>query len=61
MLLANANKIEPYQRQLLLVFKQAAENSPDLNETQKLAIERHLQEVVNIWTNPDFVNERKLT
>lgn len=26
MLLANANKIEPYQRQLLLVFKQAADN-----------------------------------
>lgn len=54
-MLANVDKIDPYERQLLLVFKQAAENSPWLNETKKRIIERKLQEIVDVWTREDFV------
>ena len=54
-MLKDINKIEPYERQLLLVLKQATENSPYLNETQKTVIERKLQEIVNVWTSKDFV------
>lgn len=54
-MLANIDEMDPYERQLLLVFRQAAENSPRLNETQKRVIERKLQEIVDVWTKKDFV------
>lgn len=54
-MLANVDKMDPYERQLLLVFGQAAENSPWLNETKKRVIERKLQEIVDVWTKKDFV------
>ena len=50
MMLAHVDKMDPYERQLLLVFKQAADNSPFLDNTQKTAVERLLQEVVDVWT-----------
>lgn len=52
-MLHGADKIDPWERQLLLVFKQAAENSPWLNQTQKLAIETRIQEIVDIWTKKE--------
>ena len=55
MMLAHVDGIDAYERQLLLVFKQAAERSPYLNETQKRVIERKLQEIVDVWTAKDFV------
>lgn len=55
MMLSNVGEIDPYERQLLLVFKQAVERSPWLNETKKRVIERKLQEIVDVWTNEDFV------
>lgn len=54
MMLRNVDKIQPWERQLLLVFKEAAERSPYLNETQKRCIENTLQEVVDIWTSENF-------
>lgn len=39
----------------LLVFKFDVENSHNLNETQKLVIERKLQEIVDVWTKKDYV------
>ena len=60
MMLQNVDKIQSYERQMLLVLKQAAENSPYLNNTQKECIERKLQEVVNVWVNPDFVKESQV-
>ena len=55
MMLQNVDQIPAYERQHLLVFKQDVENSPHLNETQKKCIERKLQDIVDIWTKPDFV------
>lgn len=54
-MLANVDKIDAYERQLLLVFRQAVERSPWLNETKKRVIERKLQEIVDVWTSEDFV------
>ena len=52
-MLSGAEQINPYDRQLLLVYRQAVENSPYLNETQKRLIDKKLQEIVNIWTNKE--------
>lgn len=57
MTLYNVDKMQAYEKQLLLVLKNAMENSPYLNVVQKTCLERKLQEVVDVWTNPDFVNE----
>lgn len=54
MMLRNVDKIQPWERQLLLVFKQAVDNSPYLTETKKMCIERCLQETVDIWTSEDL-------
>lgn len=55
-MLANVDGVEDVQaRMLLLRFQEAAEKSPYLNETQKLIIERHLQEIVNVWTCEDYI------
>lgn len=53
-MLAKVDELQPYERMLLLNFKQAMERSPQLNETQKLCIENRLQEIVDIWTKSDF-------
>ena len=45
----------PYERQLLLVFNMAMENSPQLNETKKRVIEQKIQEIVDVWTKDNFV------
>ena len=37
------------------VLDNDVEYSPYLNNTQKTCIERKLQEIVDIWTKPDFV------
>lgn len=55
MMLQNVDKIPAYERQHLLVFKRDVENSPHLNETQKLIIERKLQEIVDTWNAKDFM------
>ena len=54
-MLSNVDKIDAYERQMLLVFMQAVLNSPWLNETKKRVIERLLQQVVDVWTSEDFV------
>lgn len=54
-MLIGADKIPPYERQMLFVFKQCAESSRELTETQKRIIETKLQEVVDVWTKQDFV------
>lgn len=54
-MLADADKIPPYERQMLLVFKWAMENSHELNQTQKTLIEDKLQQIVNVWTKKNFV------
>lgn len=55
MMLQNVDKIPAYERMHILVLNNDIENSPYLNNTQKSCIERKLQEIVDIWTNPDFV------
>lgn len=50
-MLVGVDKISPYERQLLLVFKQAVERSYDLDVGQKNYIEQKLQEIVSKWTN----------
>jgi len=53
-MLAGAEEIDPYERQLLLVAWRQLENSPRLNETQKRAIERKFQEIVDAYRNKDL-------
>lgn len=48
-MLVGIGNINPYERQLLLVFKQSVERSPDLNVEQKTFIEAKLQEIVSEW------------
>lgn len=54
-MLIDVDKIPPYERQLLLVFNQAVERCPSLNETQKVVIEQKLQDIVHVWTSKEFV------
>ena len=49
-MLANMDKMDPYEKNLLWVFLLAVQNSPWLNETKKRTIERLLQQVVDAWT-----------
>lgn len=56
-MLQKVDQIPAYERQHLLVFRQDVDNSPYLNNTQKTCIDRKLQEIVDVWTNPDFVKE----
>lgn len=48
-MLVNVDNIAPYERQLLLIFKMAMENSHELTPQQKTRIESKLQEIVDIW------------
>ena len=59
-MLQNVDNIPAYERMHLLTFKQDVENSHYLNNTQKECIERKLQEIVNVWMNPDFVKESQV-
>lgn len=54
-MLSNAEQMEPYERQLLLVAYQQLMSSPMLNVTQKTCIERKMQEIVDICLKKDFV------
>ena len=49
-MLQNIDEISPYPRQLLMVFLQAAMNSPELNVPKKTRIEDLCQKIVNVWT-----------
>ena len=55
MKLENLDSMQAYERNLLWVFALAAENSPYLNQTQKLIIERKLREIVDVWTCKNYV------
>lgn len=48
-MLIDVDKMRPYERMLLLTFKHAADNSPELTPQQKARIEDRLQQVVQIW------------
>lgn len=52
-MLYNADKIDAYDRQLIFVLANAVKMSPHLDETQKLVIERKLQEIVYTWTKKE--------
>lgn len=54
-MLANMDKMDAHERNLLLVFLLAVQNSPWLNETKKRVIERLLQQVADVWTSENFV------
>ena len=54
-MLKDVDEISPYPRQLLLVFLQAAQNSPELNNTKKILIEDLCQKIVKAWTSKDLV------
>lgn len=51
-MLANSEKMPPYERQLLWIFGQAAKNSHDLTVLQKEMIENRLQQIVDAWVKP---------
>lgn len=53
-MLYHADDIDPYDRQLIFVLANAVKISPWLNETQKLVIERKLQEIVDVWTSKEL-------
>lgn len=48
-MLYGADKIDPYERQLLLVAMNQLKNSPMLDQTQKEVIERKFQEIVDVY------------
>lgn len=52
-MLTNVDMIPARERQLLLVFKWAMDNSHELTPLQKTRIEDRLQQVVQIWTNKE--------
>lgn len=54
-MLYHADEIDAYDRQRIFVLNDAVRDSPHLNETQKRVIERLLQEIVDAWTNKDFM------
>lgn len=54
-MLQNIDEISPYPRQLLMVFLQAAQNSPELNNTKKVLIESLCQKIVGTWTSKDLI------
>lgn len=47
--------IQPYERNLMWVFALAVQNSPYLNQTQKLMIENKLREITEVWTGKNYV------
>lgn len=55
MMLKDVDKLDAISKMQLLVFKQTVESSPWLCETKKVVIERLLQQVVDVWTNENFV------
>lgn len=54
-MLINVESMSPYPRQLLLVFLQAAQNSPELNNTKKILIEDLCQKIAQAWTSKDLI------
>lgn len=54
-MIVGVDSMHPYERMLLLNFKQAMERSPDLNETKKLVIEQKIQEIVKVWISKEFM------
>ena len=55
MMLANIDKMQVYERQLLLVAYNQLMQSPYLNETQKQIIENKFQEIVYTYVSKDFM------
>lgn len=55
-MIQDVDEIEPYTtRQLLLRFAEAVKSSSHLNETQKIIIDRLVQEIVDTWTSRNLV------
>lgn len=54
-MLYKADEMDAYDRQRIFVLNDAVRDSPRLNETQKRVIERLLQEIVDVWTNKDYM------
>ena len=54
-MLLEVDKIQAYEKQLILVAYNQLMNSPQLNETQKCVIERKFQEIVDAYVKKDFV------
>lgn len=47
-------KIDAYEKQLLNTAKNVLMNSPHINETKKVIIERLFQQIVEIYEKEDY-------